>query len=323
MNLNVIKGLLALALSMLAGLVGAQAYPVQPIRMIVGFSAGSGTDAVARVLADAMKDELGQPVVIVNLPGAGSTLAAARAAAAAPDGYTLYFADSSHALAASIYSKLPYDSVKDFQGIGFVSTIPFAIVAGRSVPAGDLSQFIQLARSSPGKFSYGSSGVGATQHLFAETFARQIGTRFLHVPFKSGIEALNAVLAGDVDFTFFGVPPVLPHLQSGALKGFGVASATRTAFAPNLPTIAEAGLPGFEASTWNMVLAPKGIEPKVAERLNQVITKITGTDSFRQKIGTAGAIASAGASPDQVTAYLAQEVSRWREAIKAAGVGAQ
>jgi len=305
------------------GAAHARDFPTRPLSLIVGFSAGSGTDIKARLLADALKDELGQAVVVMNTPGAGSTIASAKVAAAPADGYTLYFADSSHALAASIYSKLPYDSVKDFSGISLVSSTPFLIALNSRMPTSSLAGFVELARASPGKYSYGSSGVGTTQHLFAETFARQIGTRFLHVPYKSGTEALQGVLTGEVDFTFFAVPPVLQYLDSGKLKTLGVASAVRNPFAPEIPTISEAGLPGFEAATWNIVLAPRGVPPDVMKTLNGAINKVVASSHFQSKMSALGGATLPIVEPAAVDRFLSDQVGLWAGVIRAAGVQPQ
>lgn len=300
----------------------AQSWPARAIRLVVGFPAGSSTDLMARELADGLKNLLGQPVLIDNVPGAGSTIAATRVAHAAPDGYTIYLALLGHILAAFLFDKLPYDSVNDFTAVARVSDTRFLIAVRPRLPADNLREFVALAKASPGKYSYGSSGAGAGNHLMMEMFARQAGIELLHVPYKSATEALNAVLAGDIDMTFFNVPPIVPYLRSGALKTFGVGGPERSPFGPEIPTMAEAGYPGFEASTYNFILAPRGLPAAVLTRLNTAINTVTASGEFRERIKTLGATASPNVTPSDMDAFVRREMAVWGPVVKASGAKA-
>lgn len=300
----------------------AQAFPSRPLRLIVGFPAGSTTDLMGRELAEGLKQQLGQPVVVENIPGAGSTIAAARAARAAADGYTLYLGLLGHLLAPFLYEKLPYDTLGDFTPVARISDTRFLIMVNPKVPAADLREFVAAAKAAPGKFSYGSSGLGAGNHLMMEMFARRAGIKLLHVPYKSATEALNAVLAGDIDMTFFNAPPVLAHLRGGTLRTFGVGGAQRSPFAPEVPSLAEAGYPDFEASTYNFILAPRGVPQPVVQQLNQAFNTIIASPAFLERIKPMGATASAPMTPAQLEQYLRSEMDAWGPVVKASGARA-
>ncbi|MGE4337031.1 MAG: Bug family tripartite tricarboxylate transporter substrate binding protein [Pigmentiphaga sp.] len=306
-----------------APLAQAQTFPSRPLRLLVGFPAGSSTDLMARELAEGIKEALGQAVIVENIPGAGSSIAASRAARAAPDGYTLYLALLSHLFLPYQHKNLPYDTLNDFAPVARISDTRFLVVANPKVPGANLEEFVEAAKAAPGKYTYGSSGIGAGNHLMMEMFAGQAGIQLLHVPYKSATEALNAVLAGDIDLTFFNAPPIVEHLQRNTLKTFGVGGTERSPFAPQVPSMKEAGYPDFEASTYNFILAPRGVPEPVLDLLNRTINAHVASPAFRERIKALGATPSPPQTPAELTAYLRDEMDNWGKVVRASGVEAQ
>lgn len=296
----------------------AQDYPSRPIKLLVGFSAGSGTDLAARQLAEGLKS-VGQPVVVENVPGAGSTLAAARAARSAPDGYTLYLADFSHAIAPALYPSLTYDTVSDFTAIAPVSRFQFVLVASQKSGLDSVDKLLSVGRTQPGKLSYGSSGSGSALHLIGEVFANKAQAKFLHVPYRGGGDVLNALLAGDIDFAFFPLPPLLAHVKSGKLRVLGIPGAVRDAALPEVPTMAEQGVRDFDAYTWNILMAPRGTPAGVIARLAPVAAQVAQSPAFAQGISTLGARPLAPLSPQETERFLAEQVRSWGAVVKATG----
>lgn len=296
----------------------SQDYPVRPVRLLVGFSAGSGTDLVARQLAEGMKS-IGQPVVVENVPGAGSTLAAARAARSAADGYTLYLADFSHAIAPALYPALTYDTAADFAAIAPISRFQFVLVASQKSGLDSAERLVSVGRSQPGKLTYGSSGAGSALHLIGEVFAGRTQSKFLHVPYRGGGDVLNALLAGDIDFAFFPLPPLLAHVKSGKLRVLGIPGTVRDAALPEVPTLAEQGVRDFDAYTWNILLAPRGTPAAVISRLAPVAAQVAQSPAFVQGISTLGARPLPAMSPQDVDRFLAEQVASWGAVVKATG----
>src|SRR5258706_2626520 len=259
----------------LAGFVAAFAagafaqYPAKPIRLIVPFAAGGGNDNVARLVGRRLADSFGHPVLINSRPGAGGVLVAELAAKSAPDGYTLYLGGvGSHAIIPNLHERLPYDPVRDFSPIVLLASVPLVLVVHPSVATGSIREFIALARSKPGQFNYASNGNGSSSHLAAVMFDAMAGVSMVHVPYKGLSPALTDLLSGRVQLMFSSVVAILPHIKSGKLRGLALTGNRRLPSMPDLPTIAESGLPGYEASSWYGVLAPAGTPREIVARLN-------------------------------------------------------
>jgi tripartite-type tricarboxylate transporter receptor subunit TctC len=307
----------ALCSSLPAAQAAAQsAYPNRPIRVVIQFAPG-GSDVVARILCQKMGESLGQPFVIDNRPGAAGIIGANIVAKAAPDGYTTLFATASFAVTAASSTQLPYDSIRDFDAIGFVGSQPFALIVHPSVPANSVKDYIALAKTKPMNFaSAGASGVG---HLTQELFHHLAGIKGTHVPYKGTGPMVTALIAGEVPSAMVNISGSWSHVRAGRLKALGVASLKRTSFAPDLPTIAESGLPGFEGSTWYAFVAPRGIPPAAISVLNREIAAALKTDT-RDKI-TALGVELAPSTPQEFANYMRAEVEKWRKIIKVANIG--
>src|SRR5712692_5015099 len=257
-----------------AAVVLAQGYPSKPIRLIVPFAAGGGNDNVARLVGKRLSESLGQQVVIDNRPGAGGVVGAELAAKSAPDGYTLFLGGvGSHAINPNLHERLPYDPIKDFDPVALLASAPLILVVHPSVPAGSIRELVALARSKPGQLNYASNGNGSSSHLAAVMFEAMAGVAMVHVPYKGLSPALIDLLSGRVQLMFSSVVAILPHIKAGKLRGLAVTGSRRLALMPDLPTIAESGLAGYEASSWYGVLAPAGTSRKIVLRLNSEIVK--------------------------------------------------
>jgi tripartite-type tricarboxylate transporter receptor subunit TctC len=302
-----------------AAKAASQDYPTKPVRLIVPFPPGGGVDSVARILGQRLSETLGQNVVLDNRGGSGGTIAAEIAAKSAPDGYTLFFGGSaSHGITPHLYRKLPYDPVKDFAPVILVGSTPYILVVHPSVAATTVKELIALAKANPGKLNYASAGSGSTLHLTGELFKTMAGVDILHVPYKGSAPALTDLLGGRVQMTFNPAAVVSPHIKSGRLRALAVTSGKRTALAPELPTIAEAGLPGFEASGWYGVLAPAATPRGIVQKLNREIGSLIADKDFRGRLGSVG-VDPAGGSPEQFAAYIASELAKWGKVVRAAG----
>lgn len=307
---------IALSLGALAAQASAQSsYPNRPIRVVIQFAPG-GSDVVARILLQKMGETLGQPFVIDNRPGAAGIIGANIVAKAAPDGYTTLFATASFAVTAAYSKQLPYDSIKDFDSIGFIGSQPFVLVAHPSLPANSVKDFIALSKIKP--LNYASAGTGGVGHLSHELFTHLAGIKGTHVPYKGTGPMVTALLAGEVPSAMVNISGSWPHVRAGRLKALGVASAKRTVFAPELPTIAEQGLPGFEAATWYGLTSPRGTSPMAIKILNREIAAALKTDT-REKIIALG-VELAPSTPQEFTDYMRSEVAKWAKIIKVAGI---
>jgi tripartite-type tricarboxylate transporter receptor subunit TctC len=294
-------------------------YPTKPVRLIVPFPPGGGVDSVARILGQRLSEILGQSVVLDNRGGSGGTIAAEIAARSAPDGYTLFFGGSaSHGITPHLYRKLQYDPVKDFAPIILIGSTPYILVIHPSLAATTVKELIALAKANPGKLNYASAGSGSTLHLSGELFKTMAEVDIVHVPYKGAAPALTDLLGGRVQMTFNPAAVVLPHIRNGRLRALGVTSARRTALAPELPTIAEAGVPGYEASGWYGVLAPAATPRAIVQRLNREIGSMIEEKEFRGRLATVG-VDPAGGSPGQFAAYIASELAKWGKVVRAAG----
>ncbi len=297
-----------------------QTYPTKPIRVIVSYPAGGANDIVARAVGQKLAEMLGQSVVVDNRAGAGGTIGADVAAKSAPDGYTLLMAAGAHALAPSLYIKLPYDIVKDFAPVSLAAKSSYLLVVHPSVPAKNVKELIALAKARPGKLNYASSGIGAPPHLAAEMFGTMTGTTMTHVPYKGDTPAIADLLGGHVDLAFLAISATSPHIKSGKLRALAVTSAQRTSAMPELPTVAEAGgLKGYDVSTWWGLLAPAGTPREAVDRVSQSVAKVAAMPDIKQRFTELGLDASAN-TPEQFSAFLKSEIEKFAKLAKLAGV---
>lgn len=310
--------LLALVLTACASLVHAQTYPSKPVRVIVPFSPGGISDVLSRVMASHLTGAMGQQFIVENRPGAGTTIAADLVAKAAPDGHTLYFIDmTTHAINATLYSKLPYDSVRDFTQIGMVAQTPLIAVIHPSLPAKTTREFITLAKSRPGDIVYASSGNGTIIHLCGEAFSSMAGIKMVHVPYKGSAPAVVAILGGEVGITFSTTPPALPHVKTGRLRAIGVTTAQRSAQLPDVPALSET-LKGFEIVLYNGIMGPPGIPRETVARLNKELARMLTLSSIRDAWTKQGAEPTT-MMPEQVTEHLKTEIQKLGKIVRATG----
>jgi len=315
-----IRAAAALAASLAATAVLAQVYPGKPIRLIVPFAAGGGNDNVARLVGKRLADSLGQPVVIDNRPGAGGVVGAELAAKSAPDGYTLFLGGvGSHAINPNLHAKLPYDPIKDFAPVSLLAQAPLVLVVHPSVPVHDVAEFIAYARAHPGRLNFASNGNGSSSQLAAVMFASMAGVDMVHVPYKGLAPALTDLLAGEVQLMFSSVVAILPHIKAGKLRAIAVTGAKRLASMPELPTIAESGLPGYEASSWYGILAPAGTPRDIVVRLNAELAKALEQPEVRNSLLAEGA-EPAGGSPERFAAHIRAEMERLGKIIRDAKI---
>ena len=299
---------------------GAQAtYPTKPIRIVVPFPAGGTTDILARAVAQRLSDTLGQPAVVDNRPGAGGNIGAELVAKASPDGHTLLMGTvGTHAINASLYSKMPYDHVRDFAPIILVAGVPNVLVVHPSVPVNSVQELIAYAKANSGKLNFASSGSGTSIHLAGELFKTMAGVQMAHVPYKGSAPAVTDLLGGQVQLMFDNLPSALPHIKAGKLKALAVTSATRAAALPDVPTIAESGLAGFDATSWFGLLAPAGTPQPIIAKLNSEVAKWLASAEAKEKMAGLGANA-AGHSTDEFVRHIAAETSKWAKVVKESG----
>jgi len=298
----------------------AEAYPSKPIRLIVPFSPGGPADVLARVVGDKIGASMGKPVVVDNRAGAGGNIGMALGAKAAPDGYTLVLAPAGNlTVNPSLYRNVPYDVAKDFAPVTVVAAVPNILVVHPSIPAKNLTEFIAYAKSHPGQLNFSSPGAGSGAHLAGELFKSMVGADMVHVPFNGIAPAVTAVLAGDVQLMFAGAPAVLQHVRAGKLHALGVASLKRIAGAPDLPTLSESGLAGFDVTSWYSIVAPAGTPPEIVARLQREIDKALREPDVREKLAGLGAEPIAN-TPAEFAAMIKTETAKWSEIVKSAKI---
>lgn len=317
-----VKGALAALCALVAGQpCFAQAYPAKPVRCIVPFAAGGASDIIARIIQPKLSEGLGQPVVIDNRGGAAGIIGTALAAKADPDGYTLVVVPASHSVNASLYAKLPYDSVRDFAPVIMLDLGPQILAVHPSLPAKSVDALIRLAKARPGSLNYSSGGVGAGGHLSGELFKSVTGVDLVHVPYKGVGLALADLIAGYTQLVFAPLLPVMPHVRSGRLRALAVTSAKRLPEMPDVPAVAET-VPGYETVAWHGVLAPARTPPGVVRRLNDEINRVLNLPEVRRSLSEQG-LQAVGGTPDALAAYIQQDIGKYAGIIKRIGLRAE
>lgn len=307
------------ALSLLPGAAAAQAFPNKPIRIVVPFPPGGATDILARAVAQDLQRTFGQSALVENRPGAGGNLGADYVAKSPGDGYTLLMGTvGTHGINVSLYSKMPYDAVKDFAPITLVALVPNVLVVHPSVPVRTVKELIDLAKKDPGKLNYASSGNGTSIHLSGELFKTMAGVNMLHIPYKGSSPAVADLLGGQVNLMFDNLPSSLQHIKAGKLRAIAVTSSKRSPALPDLPIIAEAGLPGYEASSWFGMVAPAATPRDVVAKLHDAIVKGLATPETSERLSSQGA-EKVGNTPEQFAAFIRAEIDKWGKVVKAAG----
>jgi tripartite-type tricarboxylate transporter receptor subunit TctC len=300
----------------------AQGWPSKPVTMIVPFPAGGTTDIVARLTAQKLSEAWGQPVIVDNRAGAGGNIGSAMVAKAAPDGYTLLMGTvGTHAINASLYEKMPYDVVKDFQPVTNVAAVPNMLVVNPDLPVKTVQELIDYGKKNPGKLNMASSGNGTSIHLSGELFKVMTGVKMEHIPYKGSAPALTDLMGGQVQVMFDNMPSALPHVKAGKLRAIAVTTLTRSPAMPDLPTIDEAGVKGFEAASWFGLLAPAGTSKEIVNRIQADVVKAMKTTDLTEKMAQQGAVA-VGNTPDEFAAYIKAELAKWEKVVKASGARA-
>lgn len=303
--------------------VFAQGYPTRPIRIIVAYTPAGATDVLARAIGQKMSEAWGQPVIVDNRPGAAGNIGTGLAAKAAPDGYTLLMATAgTHGINPSLYRHLNWDAVKDFTPVSLVAMVPNILVVNNALPVKSVKELIAYAKANPGKLSYGSPGLGSTAHLSMELFKSMTGTQMVHVPYKGSAGVLADVMGGQIAVTMDNIPPYLPQVRAGKIRALAVSPAKRTPAAPELPTVAEAGVPGYESGAWFGLVAPAGIPKPIIDKLTAETQRILKLPDVHERISSLGADI-VGSSGDEFAALIKSEIAKWAKVIKEANVELQ
>jgi len=323
--MNLMKFAAALGMVLcLAGQAWAQApkFPAKPIRMVVGYAPGGGSDIMGRLMAQQITEALGQQVIVENRPGAAQNVAAELVAKSPADGYTLFLSSAALGINVSLYSKINYDPIKDFAPVAVFATSPNLLVVHPSFPARSVKEFVAVAKKNPGKLNFSSSGSGSTQHLSGELLKLKIGVDMTHIPYKGSAPSMTALASGEVDFSFNNIPAAQPLMTPGRIRALGITSAKRSPLLPELPTLIEGGLPGFITQTWYGVLAPAGTPGAVINTLNAVVVKAIQKDDFRARIAQTGAD-TITETPEYFRKMLKEEIDRWAIVVKASKAKAE
>jgi tripartite-type tricarboxylate transporter receptor subunit TctC len=320
---RIVRLAVAVAALVAAAHAAAQAWPAKPIRLVVPFPPGGAVDFYARVVQQPLSEVLGQTVVIDNKAGASGMVGAEAVAKSPPDGYTLLLGNiASLAINVGIYPKMPYDPLKDFTPIVRTVDVNYVLVVHPSVPAKSVPELIAYAKANPGKLSYGSAGSGSLPHLGTELFKAQTGTDMVHVPYKGGGPMVTDLLGGSVQVVIGDQANLMPHVQSGKLRALAVATSKRSPNAPDLPTIAETGLAGFDATAWQGLVGPAGMPPDVVRRLNDAFNKVMAMPAVRDKL-VGGGLEPVGGTPDQFGRFIGSEIAKWTKIAKDVGAKAE
>ncbi len=311
---------LAASMTLAASPAAAQSYPSKPIRILVGFSPGGGTDVMARLIGQKLTEAWNAQVIVENRPGAGGVLAADLTAKAAPDGYTLMIGHvNSHGIAPAAYAKMPYDAVRDFAPIILIGTTPNMLVANPATGAKTIEDIVRNARAEPGKLTFGSAGNGSSQHLATEMFKLAAKVDVLHVPYKGSGQMIPDLIAGQIGYSFDTMTAITPHVKSGKVTPIATTRLKRSPAYPNLPTVAELGYSGFDVSTWYGLMAPAGTPPEIVARLNREVDRILTLPDVKEKLNTVGA-EDGGGSPEQFGKFVRDEIAKYARVVKEAGV---
>ena len=311
--------LLVMAAGSAAAQGAATSFPNKPIRLIVPFSSGGPADAIGRLAATGLSNAFGQPVVVENRLGAGGRVGAEAVARAAPDGYTLLLCNVGDAMAMSLYKTMPYNFEKDFAPVSLLASSPFLIAVHPSVPAQDFKQFLALAKAKPGSLAYGSAGTGVSSHLSGEALKVMAGVDIVHVPYKGQAAALNDLLGGQISFMFANPVTTLPQVRSGKLRALAMTGVSRFAGAPEIPTVAESGVPGYEAETWFGIAAPSGTPEAIVSKLSAELQKVMNSKDVRGALESQGAVVIAS-SPEDFGKRIRSDISTWRDIIRSAKI---
>ena len=311
--------LIAAACGLIAAPVWAQGFPAKPVRIVVGFSAGSTTDLIGRVLATKVAEGLGQQVVVDNRPGAGANIAAEQVAKAAPDGYTVLLANAGIATGATAYVKLNFNALRDFAPVSQVSATPHILVTHPSLPPKSVKELIAFARARPSELNFASTGHGNSDHLAAELFSYMTGVKMVHVTYRGGPLAISDLITGQIAMYFAGVPVALPFVKAGRIRALGVTGAKRAPVLPEVPTVAEAGVPGYEHILWGMLLVPAATPKEIVDRLNREAVKALESAEVRERYAGMG-VDPAPTTPQRAAAYLKSETDKYAKVVKAIGL---
>lgn len=310
-----ISGLAALAIS---GPVQAQAFPSKPIKIVVPYSAGGPTDIVARIVGQKLSEQLGQPVVIENRPGAGGNIGAEAVARAPADGYTLLLVTTGHTINPSLYPKIGYDLKSDLSAVSQLTSGPMVVAVSPSLGVKSLKELIALAKAKPGTLNFASAGNGSSTHLAPELFSTMAGIKMNHIPYKGSAPALADVMAGNTQVAFDLMISAMPHVRGGKLKGLATTGRARSPAAPDLPTVAEVGVPGFEVIAWNGLMAPAGTPPEVVAQLNAGIKKVLGQPVVAERISSQG-FSAHWSDASEFRGFVQSEIAKWGKVVKASG----
>jgi tripartite-type tricarboxylate transporter receptor subunit TctC len=311
---------LAASMTLAASPAAAQSYPSKPIRILVGFSPGGGTDVMARLIGQKLTEAWNAQVVVENRPGAGGVLAADLTAKAAPDGYTLMIGHvNSHGIAPAAMSKMPYDAARDFAPVILIGTTPNMLVANAGTGAKSLDDIVRAARANPGKLTFGSAGNGSSQHLATEMFKLAAKVDVLHIPYKGSGQMIPDLIAGQIGYSFDTMTAITPHVKSGKVTPIATTRLKRSPAYPNLPTVAELGYPGFDVSTWYGLMAPAGTPAEIVTKLNREVDRILTLPDVKEKLNSVGA-EDGGGSPEQFGKFVRDEIAKYSKIVKEAGV---
>ena len=309
-------------LALMTSMLWAQSWPTKPVRMIIAFQPGGPTDLVSRVLAQKLSEQLGQQVIVDNKPGAGGNIAAELAAKAAPDGYTIFYNTSAIVIGPALYGKVNYDTLKDFTPVLLTASVPMVLVVNPQLPARSVKEFVDLAKTRSGALNYSSSGTGTITHLASAMMSTQTGIQTQHIPYKGSAPGLVDLASGQTQFMIDTINTVLPYVRDNRLRGLAVTSAKRSPLLPDLPTLAEAGISGFEAAAWQGIVVPTGTPNEIVQKLNAEVNKALTHPDIRSRLAAQGADILGG-TPAEYAAYLRSEMPRWAKAVKDSGAKAE
>jgi tripartite-type tricarboxylate transporter receptor subunit TctC len=317
-----LRFLTGLFLALMSCSIWAQSWPNKPVRMIIAFPPGGPTDLVSRVLAQRLSEQLGQQVIVDNKPGAGGNLAAELAARATPDGYTIFYNTSAIVIGPALYGKVNYDTLKDFAPVALTASVPMVLVVNPQLPARSVKEFLDLAKSRPGALNYSSSGTGTITHLASAMMSTQTGIQTQHIPYKGSAPGLVDLAAGQTQFMIDTINTVLPYVRDNRLRGLAVTSSKRSTLLPDLPTLAESGMPGFDAAAWQGIVVPTGTPADIIQKLNAEVNKALAHPDVRARLAAQGAEILGGTTTEYAN-HLRTEMPRWAKAVKDSGAKAE